>query len=70
MVLIHIEVEDVNKAIVDLLDLGEAATTASGISGMAPGGTFSAVSGLREAGEKHGDTRSTLHLRRTRSQGM
>ena len=54
MVLIHIEVEDVNKAIVDLLDLGEAATTASGISGMAPGGTFSAVSGLREAGEKHG----------------
>lgn len=54
MVLINIEVEDVNKAIVDLLDLGEAATTTSGISGMAPGGTFSAVSGLREAGEKHG----------------
>lgn len=54
MVLIHIEVEDVNKAIVDLLDLGDAASTVSGISGLAPGGTFSAVSGLREAGEKHG----------------
>ena len=54
MVLINIEVEDVNKAIADLLALGKEGNATSGVFGMASASTFSAVSGLREAGEKHG----------------
>lgn len=53
MTKIVIEVEDINGAVNELFSVVQSATGGAGFAVM-PASTFSAVSGLREAGEKHG----------------
>lgn len=54
MTKILIEVDDVNSAVRDLLAVAQGGNRAIGGRAVGGGATFSAVSGLREAGEKHG----------------
>lgn len=53
MTKIVIEVDDINGAVNELFSVVQSAAGGSGFAVM-PASTFSAVSGLREAGEKHG----------------
>lgn len=53
MTRLFLEVEDVNSAITTLYKVQDTSFVMSGLAAV-PASTFSAVSGLREAGEKHG----------------
>lgn len=51
---IIIEVDDVNAAVRDLMAVAQGSVRSAGFGAANAASTFSAVSGLREAGEKHG----------------